>query len=74
MIDIATREKASRAASARDVATAYCLGTPLHDEIAVRNAGLLELAMDRATEAIVARHGDGPVVGNIQAHVIVAAG
>lgn len=50
------------------------MGTPLHDEIAARDAGLLELAVDRGTEAIAARHGDGPVAGKIQAHVIVAAG
>lgn len=73
-VDIATCEKASRAASARDAATAYCLGTPLHDEIVAHDAGLLQLVMDRATEAIAARHGDGPVAGKIQAHVIVAAG
>ncbi|WP_322025730.1 hypothetical protein [Burkholderia sp. BCC1977] len=73
-VDIATHEKLSRAASARDVATAYCLGTPLHDEIVARDAGLLQLATDRATEAIAGRHGDGPVAGKIQAHVIVAAG
>ncbi|MBR8220385.1 class I SAM-dependent methyltransferase [Burkholderia ambifaria] len=73
-VDIATRERTSCAASARDAATAYCVGTPLHDEIVARDAGLLELAVDRATDAIAARHGDGPVVGKIQAHVIVAAG
>ncbi|KVF73189.1 SAM-dependent methyltransferase [Burkholderia sp. FL-7-2-10-S1-D7] len=73
-VDIATREKASRATAARDVATAYCLGTPLHDEIVARDAGLLQLATDRATAAIAERHGDGPVVGKIQAHVIVASG
>ncbi|WP_311767753.1 hypothetical protein [Burkholderia sp. Bp9142] len=67
-------EKASRAVSARDAATACCMGTPRHDEIAARDAGLLELAVDRGTEAIAARHGDGPVAGKIQAHVIVAAG
>ncbi|NTX26009.1 methyltransferase domain-containing protein [Burkholderia pyrrocinia] len=73
-VDIETREKVSCATSARDVATAYCLGTPLRNEIDARDAGLLQLATDRATEAIAARHGDGPVAGKIQAHVIVAAG
>jgi ubiquinone/menaquinone biosynthesis C-methylase UbiE len=73
-IEIDTREKVSRAASAREAATAYCLGTPLLNEIEARDAGLLQLATDRATEAIVNRHGEGPVTGKIQAHVIVAAG
>jgi ubiquinone/menaquinone biosynthesis C-methylase UbiE len=73
-IDIETREKVSHATSARDVATAYCLGTPLRNEIESRDAGLLQLAMDRATEAIANRHGAGPVAAKIQAHVIMAAG
>ena len=74
-IEIETREKVSRAPSARDVATAYCQGTPLRNEIETRDASLLQLATDRATEAIASRHGgEGPVAGKIQAHVIVAAG
>jgi ubiquinone/menaquinone biosynthesis C-methylase UbiE len=73
-IGIETREEASRAPSARDAATAYCQGTPLRNEIEARDAGLLQLATDRATAAIAGRHGEGPVVGKIQAHVIVAAG
>ncbi|MES2363146.1 MAG: methyltransferase domain-containing protein [Pseudomonadota bacterium] len=73
-IKIETCEKVSRATSARAAATAYCLGTPLRNEIEVRDASLLELATDRATQAIASRHGEGPVAGKIQAHVIVAAG
>lgn len=70
---IETREKVSYGASARDVATAYCLGTPLRNEIEARDASLLQLATERATQAIARRHGNGPVAGKIQAHVIVAA-
>lgn len=73
-ITITTHEKQSRAPSARDVATAYCHGTPLRNEIESRDAGLMEHATERATKAIAARHGEGPVTGKIQAHVIVAAG
>lgn len=73
-IEIDTREKLSRAPSARDVATAYCQGTPLRNEIEACDASLLQFATDRAAEAIASRHGVGPVVGKIQAHVIVAAG
>ena len=73
-ITIETRAKQSRGPSARDVATAYCQGTPLRNEIEARDASLLQLATDRATQAIASRHGDGPVTGKIQAHVIVAAG
>lgn len=73
-IRIETRERVSRAPSARDAATAYCRGTPLRNEIEARDAGLLQLATDRATEAIARCHGEGAVAGKIQAHVIVAAG
>ena len=73
-IQIETRAEVSRSASARDVATAYCQGTPLRNEIEARDAGLLQIATDRATEAIARRHGNGPVAGTMQAHVIVAAG
>ncbi|VTU18259.1 Demethylmenaquinone methyltransferase [Variovorax sp. PBS-H4] len=71
-IDIETRQEESRAPSARDAATAYCQGTPLRNEIEALDAGLLQLATDRATEEIARRHGEGPVAGKIQAHVIVA--
>nr|WP_315237180.1 methyltransferase domain-containing protein [uncultured Albidiferax sp.] len=73
-IVVETHEKLSRAPSARDAATAYCQGTPLRNEIEARDASLLQLATDRATQAIASRHGEGPVAGKIQAHVIVAAG
>jgi ubiquinone/menaquinone biosynthesis C-methylase UbiE len=72
-IRIETRAKVSRAPSARDAATAYCQGTPLRNEIEARGASLLQLATDRAAQAIARRHGEGAVAGKIQAHVIVAA-
>ncbi len=71
-IDIDTLGKWSHAPSARDAAIAYCQGTPLRGEIEARDAGLLPLATERAAQAIAARHGDGPVAGRIQAHLIVA--
>lgn len=73
-IEIATREKTSRSPSARDVAIAYCQGTPLRNEIEARDANALQAATDRAAQVIASRHGEGPVAGKIQAHVIVAAG
>jgi ubiquinone/menaquinone biosynthesis C-methylase UbiE len=71
-IVIETHDKLSRAPSAREAATAYCHGTPLRNEIEARDASLLALATERATQAIASRHGEGPVAGKIQAHVIVA--
>ena len=73
-IRIETRAELSRSPTARDVATAYCQGTPLRGEIEARDAGLLQTATDRAARAITERHGEGVVIGKIQAHVIVAAG
>ena len=73
-IRIETRAEVSHAPSARDVATAYCEGTPLRNEIEAHDASLLQLATDRAAQVIASRHGEGPVAGKIQAHVIVAAG
>jgi ubiquinone/menaquinone biosynthesis C-methylase UbiE len=73
-ISVETREEVSRSPSAREAATAICQGTPLRNEIEARDPGLLQLATDHASRAIAKRHGDGPVAGKIQAHVIVAAG
>lgn len=72
-VAIESSDKQSRAASARDAAVAYCQGTPLRNEIEARDSASLQLATDRATEAIASRHGDGPVVGKIRAHLICAA-
>ncbi len=73
-IAIETRSEVSRAPSARAVAIAYCQGTPLRNEIEARDASLLERATDLAAQEIARRHGEGPVSGKIQAHVVVAAG
>ena len=61
----------SRAASARDAATAFCQGTPLRNEIEARDAAALEAATDVAAAAIAARFGAGAVEGKIQANVVV---
>lgn len=73
-IHIETHARTSLAASARDAAIAYCHGTPLRNGIEARDAGSLPAATHSATQAIAARHGNGPVSGKIQAHVVVAAG
>lgn len=73
-IKIDTREEVSCAASARDAATAYCHGTPLRNEIEALDASLVQHATNCAAAMIASRHGNGPVAGKIQAHVIVAAG
>jgi ubiquinone/menaquinone biosynthesis C-methylase UbiE len=66
---ISTVAARSRAGSARAPAEAYCLGTPLRDELVARGAPGLAAATEVATGAIAARFGPGPVDGRIQAHV-----
>jgi ubiquinone/menaquinone biosynthesis C-methylase UbiE len=66
-----TLAERSRAASPRDVAIAYCQGTPLRNEIEAREASALDEATELAAEAIAKRFGRGAVDGKIQAHVVV---
>jgi ubiquinone/menaquinone biosynthesis C-methylase UbiE len=60
----------SRAASAREVAIAYCQGTPVRNEIEARGADR-ERVTSASESAIIDRFGTGPIDGKIQAHVVV---
>jgi len=71
-VAIETVTHRSKAASARDVAVAYCQGTPLRNEIEGRDASLLGKATDMTEAAIRQRFGAGAVDGKIQALVISA--
>jgi ubiquinone/menaquinone biosynthesis C-methylase UbiE len=71
-ISIETLEEKSRASSPRDVAIAYCQGTPLRNEIEARDASRLEGATHEATKALARRFGDGPIEGRMRAHVMTA--
>ncbi len=62
----------SAADSARTVATAYCQGTPLRNEIDARNGSILAEATDVADAALRKRFGVGEVTGKIQAVVVTA--
>ena len=66
-------DRTSKASSARDVAVAFCQGTPLRNEIVARNASGLEEATQRAAEALARRFGAGPIEGRIRAFVVTAA-
>ncbi|MFO1303636.1 MAG: class I SAM-dependent methyltransferase [Burkholderiales bacterium] len=70
--EIITIEARSRAGSPRDVAIAYCQGTPLRNEIESRDSSGLARATDVAEAAIAKRFGHGAVDGRISAHVVVA--
>ena len=62
----------SKAPSARDVAIAYCQGTPLRNEIEARDASRLEEATSRAAAAVAQRFGTAAVDGRLRALVISA--
>jgi ubiquinone/menaquinone biosynthesis C-methylase UbiE len=62
----------SKASAPRDAAIAYCQGTPLRNEIEVRDASRLEHATVQATQALARRFGNGPIAGRIRAFVITA--
>jgi ubiquinone/menaquinone biosynthesis C-methylase UbiE len=71
-VTIETRAEESRAPSARQVAVAYCQGTPLRNEIEARGADQFEAATEHAASALARKHGSGEVAAKIQAHVIMA--
>jgi ubiquinone/menaquinone biosynthesis C-methylase UbiE len=75
-VDVETLALRSTAASAHDVAIAYCQGTPLRGEIEAAAPDRLDEATDAAAAALAARFGtgavDGPIDGKIQAHVFTA--
>lgn len=72
VISAETVDHRSKAASPRDVAVAYCQGTPLRNEIEARDASLLEKATEIAADALAHRFGSGPIDGLIRAHVLTA--
>ena len=69
---IETLATTSKAASPRDVAVAFCQGTPLRNEIEARDAARLEEATQAAADAVARRFGNGAIDGRISAHVVTA--
>jgi SAM-dependent methyltransferase len=61
----------SRASSAGQVAIGICQGTPLRNEIEMRDPSCLAKATEAATRALVTRFGTGPLDGRMQAYLIV---
>jgi SAM-dependent methyltransferase len=62
------------AASARDTAIGYCLGTPLRQEIEARAPGEAELVTEAAAAALRKRFGTGPIEASMRAHIVSASG
>ncbi len=73
-VEIATIEETSRASESCIPAIAYCQGTPLRNEIEARDPARLKRTTDRAAEATASVHGERPVSGKIQGHVVLASG
>ena len=71
-IAVETLAGTSKAPSSRDVAIAFCQGTPLRNEIEARDASRLEDATQAAADAVARRFGSGAIEGRISAHVITA--
>jgi len=72
-ISIEAKDERSKAPSARDVAVAYCEGSPLRNEIEARDINRLQEATSRAAAAIKRRFGTGPVDARIRAIIITAS-
>jgi ubiquinone/menaquinone biosynthesis C-methylase UbiE len=71
-ITIEMSEEKSLAPSAGVAAKAYCHGTPLRNEIEDRGPDLLDHVTDKATAAIEAQFGKGPIETRISALVVTA--
>jgi SAM-dependent methyltransferase len=65
-------EKRAHAASALDVATGLCQGTPIRSEIEARGAPGLMAATEAVAKALERRFGSGPIEGAIAAFVVSA--
>jgi ubiquinone/menaquinone biosynthesis C-methylase UbiE len=62
------------AVSAHDVATGYCLGTPLRSDLEARTSGNIEPVLEAAAMALRKRFGSGAIMTTMRAHIISAAG
>ncbi len=67
---IATITMQSRARSAREVAVAFCQGTPIRSEIEARDATALEDTTDAVAEELERHYGSGAIEGRMRAHVV----
>lgn len=73
-LTIEALERQSTAQTAREVATAYCQGTPFRGEIEARDAGRLDEATQAATKLLTRRFGAGPVSARTRAFIVTAHG
>jgi hypothetical protein len=72
-VSIETRDDVSRPSSARDIAFAFCHGTPLKNEIQARDPPpCIDEATQYVAEALAQQFGSGNIAGRTSAHVITA--
>jgi len=67
---LTTIAERSRADSGNIPAIAFCLGTPLKNEIEARDPTRVATAVDVSTQALVARFGDGGLNSRMQACIV----
>ena len=67
-------ERPFNARTAGDVATGYCLGTPLRSEIEARTHGAVEPVVRAVEIALRREFGPGPIQAAMRANVVSAAG
>ena len=67
---LTTIAERSRADSGNVPAIAFCLGTPLKNEIEARDPTRVATAVDVSTQALVARFGDGGLNSRMQACIV----
>ncbi|HET6815928.1 MAG TPA: class I SAM-dependent methyltransferase [Mycobacteriales bacterium] len=70
-VDLATVVLEGRAESAADVASGYCLGTPLR--AAIQQRGDLPSVRAALTAALAAEFGSGPLTWRMSAHAVTAS-
>jgi hypothetical protein len=72
-VSIETVDARSKGSSPRDVAAAFCQGTPLRNEIESRGAPSLEEATQHAAKALAERFGAKAIGGRMRAIVMTAS-
>ena len=72
-VKVETLQHMAKASSPREVATAYCQGTPLRSEIEARDSSGLERVTALVAEALAEKFGGGAMEGRISAHVVTAS-
>ena len=72
VVEVETVTASSPARGARDIATAFCLGTPLRHELERLGPTALPESIDCCTREFERRFGAGSIEGRMQAHVFEA--